>query len=141
MAEVLELTAVVAPSAPAGTGPSAPVVTAVPVSLAYVHRVEVRIPPGHAGTTGLALVDGAQAIVPFGTAGEAWLVGDDDLLAYPLGREVGTSVVLWAYNEGTFVHGWQVRITYTPMSALGLGDQVIVTPDVQTWLAEVFGGH
>ena len=66
----------------------------------------------------------------------AWLIGDDDLLEYPYGKELGANVVLAYYNTSTlYTHGWQVRLIYTPMSALTTDEAVIVTPDVSDWLS------
>lgn len=136
----VEYTYWVSPSAPANTASSSPASTAVAVpALSWLWRVEVRIPPGHQGLTGLALVDGDAYIVPYAAQGQAWLIGDDDLLEYPYGKEVGNSVVFLAYNtDTTYDHAWQCRLIYTPISALEDGE-VIVTPDVAAWLEEVSG--
>jgi hypothetical protein len=125
----VEYTLQVVPSAPSGTTVDAP--TSTPVNLpafSWLWRVEVRIPAGHQGVTGLALVDGTQFIVPFANPGPAWLIGDDDLLEYPYDKEVGSSVVMLAYNNGSFDHAWQVRLIYTPIAVKDEGGAVIVTP-------------
>jgi hypothetical protein len=68
----------------------------------------------------------------------AWLIGDDDDLTFPYGKEVGSNVQLATYNtDTTYSHGWQVRLVYTPISALDIDQAVIVTPSVDDWLAEV----
>lgn len=137
----IEYTAWVAPTSPINTPATAPTVTAVGITTSWVWRVEVRIPPGHAGYTGLALVDSRSFIVPFANPGPAWLIGDDDLLEYPLGKQTGDNLAIWTYNTSTdYAHGWQVRILYTPIAAF-VEDQggVIVSPDVSDWLAEVGG--
>ena len=45
-------------------------------------------------------------------------------------------MVLAYYNTSTlYTHGWQVRLIYTPMSALESDQAVIVTPNVADYLA------
>jgi hypothetical protein len=140
MAEV-RYTAWVAPTCPANTAESAFTLTDVPVETAWVWTVNVRIPPGHAGLTGIALVDSAQFILPYGGINPAWLIGDDDDLEFPYGDQVGSNVVLATYNtDDTYDHGWQVRLVYTPMTLKGSDEAVIVTPDVDEWLAQLSGG-
>jgi hypothetical protein len=125
----VEYTLQVAPEAPSGTAVDSP--TSTPVNLpafSWLWRMEVRIPAGHQGVTGLALVDGNQFIIPFANPGPAWLIGDNDLLGYPYDKEVGSSVVLLAYNNGNFDHSWQVRLIYTPIAVKDETEAVIVTP-------------
>lgn len=130
----------VAPSSPVNTPATAPTETSVGISTAWVWRVEVRIPPGHAGYTGLALVDSGSFLVPYSQASPGWLIGDDDLLEYPLGKQVGDNLQLWTYNTSTdYTHAWQVRVVYTPMSTMDEGGSVIVTPEPADWLAELAG--
>lgn len=134
----VEYTLQVVPEAPSGTTSDAP--TSTPVNLptfSHLWRVEVRIPAGHQGVTGLALVDSGQFILPYATSGQAWLIGDNDLLEYPYGKEVGANVVFLAYNNGNFDHTWQCRMIYSPASVVGTDQAVIIIPDVDAWLTEV----
>lgn len=132
----IEYTQVYSPSAPANTPASAPLDTAIDLGQIMLWRLEVRIPPGHAGYTGLALVDSGQYVIPWSDSGPSWFIGDDDLLEYPYAKQVGASAALYYYNTSAdYAHGWQVRLIYTPQSLVGTGDQVIVTPD----LAEAVG--
>ena len=130
-----EYTAWVAPLSAINTPATAPTVTNVGIGVtAWVWRVEVRVPPGHAGYTGIALTDSGSFIVPYANPGPAWLIGDDDLLEYPLDKQVGLNLAFWSYNTSTdYQHGWQCRVIYTPMSAFTEQNDVIVTPDVADW--------
>jgi len=119
---------VVSPSCPAGTPVSAYTVTAAGISTCILWRMEVRIPAGHQGYTGIALIDSGHFVVPYDEQGAEWLVGDNDLLGYDYGRQLGSNVKIATYNTGTYVHAWQVRLVYTPMSAVGLGASVIEAP-------------
>jgi hypothetical protein len=132
-----EYTAVLAPVSPLGGGPSTPDQLACNIGTAMLWRAEFRIPPGHAGYTGIALVDSGQYILPYSQSEPAWLVGDDDDLSYPYGKQVGDNLALWSYNTSSdYDHGWQVRLVYTPVAAVDVDEAVIITPDVADWLAE-----
>lgn len=127
----------VVPSAPSGTPTDSPTSTPAGISLCWLWRMEVRLPAGHQGYTGLALVDSGAFVVPKADPGPAWIVGDNDLLEYPYNKELGANVVLLAYNTGTFNHTWQVRLFYTPSSALDADGESLFTPDVADWLESI----
>ena len=114
-----EYVAWVEPSCLAGTAATAYTTTAVGIERVLLHRMEVRIPAGHQGTTGIALIDSGAFVIPYVGHGPGWLIGDDDELEYAYERELGSNVKLATYNTGTFNHAWQVRLIYTPMSAVG----------------------
>jgi hypothetical protein len=127
----------VAPTCPANTAETAYTTTSVAISTCMLWRAEVRIPPGHAGLTGIALMDSGAFIVPYNEVGPAWLVGDDDDLAYNYDKQLGDNVVLATYNtDDTYTHGWQVRLIYTPLSAVNVDEGVIITPASADWLDE-----
>ena len=118
----------VEPSAVAGTPAAAYVTVPAGIATVMLHRLEVRIPPGHQGFTGLALVDSGTFVLPYSAGTPAWIIGDDDLLNYAYERELGANVAFAAYNTGTFHHAWQVRMIYTPMSAIEEPGADIVLP-------------
>lgn len=100
----------------------------------FLWEVNIRIPPGHAGYTGIAVVDSGSFILPYSAGSAAWFIGDDDDLTFPYGKQLGATVQLAYYNTSTdYSHGWQVRLVYTPMSILVTEGDVIVTPDVADW--------
>ena len=108
------------PSCTAGTPASAYTLTPAGIATVLLHKMQVRIPPGHQGVTGLALVDSGSFVIPFSGDTPAWLIGDDDDLTYAYERELGANVQIATYNTGTYNHAWQVRLVYTPMTAVGL---------------------
>ena len=118
----------VEPTSLAGGSPSAYDLTAVGIELVMLHHMEVRIPPGHQGVTGLALVDSGTFVIPYSAATPSWLIGDDDLLEYDYEKELGSNVALATYNTGTYDHSWQVRLVYTPLSAVDPGDVTVTVP-------------
>ena len=109
----------VEPSCAAGTPATAWTLHAAGIETVLLHRMEVRIPAGHQGTTGIALVDSGAFVIPYTTDAPGWLIGDDDELSYDYEKELGHNVKLATYNIGTFTHSWQVRLIYTPMSVVG----------------------
>ena len=128
-----------APTCSAGTAATAYTLTPAPgLSGNYLWSWNVRIPPGHSGFTGIALVDGGSFILPYAQANTAWLIGNDDRLDFPYGKQLGANVQVATYNTGTFNHTWQLRFVYTPTSDLiegGPGE--IVVPDLSQWLTEI----
>lgn len=136
----VEYTAWAAPTCSANTAAVDYTTTDVPIGTAWLWSVNFRIPPGHAGLTGIAVVDSGIFIIPYDAGAQGWMIGDDDDLTFPYGQQVGENVVLATYNtDDTYNHGWQVRLIYTPMSALDVDQAVITTPDLTEWLAEVSG--
>jgi hypothetical protein len=130
----------VAPVCSKNTAQSAYTLTPVSISLCQLWRAEFRIPPGHQGLTGIALWDSGAFIIPYSPSAPAWLVGDDDDLTYPYDKELGANVQLATYNtDDTYDHGWQVRLVYTPMSAIDAGGEPIVVPASADWLAGTSG--
>ncbi len=119
---------VVEPTCAHGTAKASYTTTDVAIATVYLWHMEVRIPPGHAGVTGLALVDSGHFILPFDSAGPVWLVGDDDLLQYDYNKELGNNIKLATYNTGIYDHTWQVRLIYTPMSDYDQTGAVLVVP-------------
>ena len=115
------------------TPSSAPLSITVPISTVMLWRMEVRIPPGHAGLTGIALFDSGSPVIPWATSGTPWIIGNDDLLEYPYNKELGSSITLVYYNTSTlYTHGWQVRFIYTPMSLIGTNDEavIVISPSI-----------
>lgn len=128
-----------APSCNTGVNPSGYITTPAPgVATTYLWEWEVRVPPGHSGFTGIALIDSNQFILPYAQPGPAWITDDDELLDYPYGKQLGSNVAVAMYNTGTFTHGWQLRFVYTPMSEMvGGGAATILSPDFGTWLENI----
>lgn len=128
-----------APTCNAGTPVSAYTVTPAPgLATTYLWAWNIRIPPGPSGFTGIALVDSNQFIIPYSQASPAWIIGDDDRLDFPYGKQLGGTVNVATYNTGTFNHTWQLRFEYTPMSEMtGGGGTDILSPDFGTWLENI----
>ena len=94
---------------PAGTTAAVPQITNLSVGSVVIDAVEIRIPPGHMGVTGIALEFSGTRIVPW-TDTTAWIIGNDDLLAFDVDLEVSVPVQVKAYNTGGFDHTFYLRI-------------------------------
>lgn len=94
---------------PAGVPVGAPVeVEVVNVFACQVVRLTIRIPPGHAGRTGIALGYGHQAVFPR-TRG-AFISGDDEVIVYDLSNyPPGPQWQAFVCNTDTQPHTWEVR--------------------------------
>ncbi len=131
-----EYTAWVAPSCAPNTAATAYLTTAVNLAYCWLWRAEFRIPPGHAGLTGIALQDSGTWIIPYEGSTPAWLIGDDDLLEYPYGKELGANVVLAYYNTSApcIPTAGRCGSSTRPCRALTTDEAVIVTPNVADYL-------
>lgn len=128
----VEYTAWLAPSCVVNTAATSYLTTSVPaLATTLLWSWNVRIPPGHAGVTGIALVDSGNFILPYANPGPAWLIGDDDDLTFPYLKQLGSNVVVAYYNTSTlYTHGWQLRFVYTPLSDLTESSDPIVVPNL-----------
>lgn len=96
-------------STPAGTAEASPQETDVALPQGTLERVDIQVPPGHAGLTGLALEYSGEHIYPWGAG--SWLEGDDidieAVLDFPLG---GSAVTVRTYNtDDTYDHDHLLR--------------------------------
>lgn len=115
---------------PAGTAVAAPQVTNVNLGPAHVYEVEIRIPPGHAGFTGIAMIVAGSVIIPYSTSLD-YIVGNDDDLYFKIGMDLGGAFVLQTYNTDVLNHTHYVRIAYQPLPVALQPATVAVLPIVQ----------
>lgn len=93
---------------PAFTFDSTPRTTAFPLAEGHLAEIEVQIPRGHAGLTGIALKIGDVQVFPW--ANGALLSGDDERFTVPLDLDItaaGFSVI--TYNNGGIDHSHYLR--------------------------------
>lgn len=69
-------------SVAAGTVEASPQVDALDLPQAVVERVDVIIPAGHGGETGIGLAIAGAQVIPFNE--DEWITGDDVRLEFPL---------------------------------------------------------
>jgi hypothetical protein len=93
---------------PLATQPSGPITQAVTLENALLVAIEVDIPPGHAGFTGLRVRSSRQQIFPWGITD--WLIADNYTNTFPVNEEIGSkSISLQAYNTDVYPHTFYIR--------------------------------
>lgn len=100
MAErVIPLTCVI----PANTPVSSPQLFPLQFAPADVERIDVRIPPGPAGTVGFAIQYGGGNFIPEGDG--TWIIGNNDYITWPLQNAPnGGNWTIAAYNTDSISH-------------------------------------
>lgn len=93
---------------PAGTTAAAPQVTDLSFPPRLVTRIEVRVPPGPAGTLGFRLGSGGVQVIPINPGG--WVVTDDEVIGWDLTGQITSGAwQLISYNTGSLPHTVYVR--------------------------------
>lgn len=105
---------------PRGTLATAPLVTAAGLIDAILDDVEIQIPPGHSGLTGIALVYAGQQIFPW-SAVASWLSADDYVQRFDIGMEVGPQLSVRTFNVGASDHTFFLRFKMHDLPASDLG--------------------
>lgn len=101
---------------PKNTSSEAPEKFELVIQFGVIHRIEIIIPTGHAGLTGVRLLRGLHQIAP--TSGSEWFLGDDVHLSYAEFVEIDDtpfSISVEAYNEDdTYAHSFVVGVAVLP---------------------------
>lgn len=104
---------------PPGTLPTAPLITPWKTEDATIVSIEIVIPPGHNGLTGIRFVKGDAQILPFGI--NSWIIANDIFRVFPVGAFTPTGdLAVWTYNQGVYTHTFYILMTvedYTPSIA------------------------
>lgn len=110
---------------PAGIAPGLPVVTNVGQPHGWLEQIDLTIPPGHSGATGIRFVLSGITILPYSTPGQ-WIIGDDLHEVFDVPIEVDTGFRVNTYNTGQFPHVHLIRFKIRQLpAAAGLAS---VTP-------------
>ncbi len=129
-------------STPANTAQATPQSTNWTVGFGLLERVDIVIPAGHVGLTGIQLLWGARQVVPYD--GAEFLAGNDDEITVELGLWVqsGVLVVRTFNTDDTFPHAFLLRSYVTdiprlpplvapaPVGALDLSGEVPELPEL-----------
>lgn len=98
------------------TTEASPQVETIEIQSGIVHRVHISIPSGHAGLTGVRVLQGLHQVAP--TTGSEWFQGDDMEIDYQEYIEVDEApfeLTIEAYNEDdTYAHTFRVGIGVLP---------------------------
>lgn len=100
---------------PAGTAIATPTTTKPALGDVWLDSVELRIPVGHRGLTGVYVANNNTAIVPYSSP-PTYLIGDDERLTFDIGDEVATQLSIVTYNTDVFDHTFYFRFSGRPMS-------------------------
>jgi hypothetical protein len=116
---------------PDGTDPIAPQTTTVVLENAFLVDVEILIPPGHAGLTGIRIRQSVQQVIPWGNLD--WISSDNYERIFPFNSEIGArSMSIQAYNTDVFAHSFQVRFHIRDLEGK--------SQDAATTAAAILGG-
>lgn len=103
---------------PAGTLHTAPMTVPWLTEDAYWHDIELVIPDGHNGTTGVKVMKGDVSIIPWG--GKMFIVASGYQRLFPVNGYVNTGdMKIVAYNEGFYNHVFYLRATVSTFSHTG----------------------
>lgn len=87
-----------------------PQFTALNLNPGRLSNVEVYVPSGHSGQTGVRLEMAQRQILPYSTA-SMWIKGDDYRHDFGFDLEVGAGLRVVTYNTGLFAHTHYLRLT------------------------------
>lgn len=105
-ARIYDIAVTVAP----GTLPANPQVTPWVTEDNDVPEIEIEIPPGHNGLTGIRVMKGDVQLLPYGV--NTFLIANDYSRVFPVGEFLPTSdVKIQTYNQGTYPHTFYLRMT------------------------------
>lgn len=105
-------------SIPAGTQQLGPQSTSIPLENGYLVEVEVTIPPGHNGLTGVRIEQSRQQILPWGN--NSFISGDNYNRVYPINTEIGVNAIrARTYNLDIFVHTIYLRLHVRSLESQG----------------------
>lgn len=118
----------VAITTPAGTAVASPQSTTVALGPVTVRSVQVIIPDGHAGHTGIAIHHAGERVLPF--QGTEWIGGNDDSPTFDLDLWIGGGeVVVQTFNTGDYDHDHLLRFTIEDVEALAAGGTPLTPPE------------
>lgn len=107
-----------APVTPAGTGIATPQAVDVPAPRGVLEAIDLQIPPGHHGQTGLRVALAGVVILPYSLPAN-WIIGDNLQETFVIGVEIDTQLRVQTYNKGVFdhTHYLRFRIRQIPIPA------------------------
>lgn len=107
---------------PAGTPKNAPVSIPWVTENNTVVDIELEIPPGHNGLTGIRVMKGDIQLLPW-SAG-TFITANDYVRVFPIGVYLPTTdVTLQGYNTGSFPHTFYLRMTIVDFNQPGQSNQ------------------
>lgn len=91
-----------------GVQPVFPVTQTVPLEDALLVSIELLVPPGPSGFTGLRVRSSRQQIIPWGSSD--WIIADNYHYTFPVNEEIGSrSISVQGYNQDVYDHTFYLR--------------------------------
>lgn len=106
---------------------AAPLSTNPDLGLGILQMIELQIPAGHSGATGLRITLAGQQIFPWSNT-PAWLVGDDLLERYDIDLQVDSGLRVLTYNIGQFPHTFYLRFLVKQIDTTPVRRTVTLVP-------------
>lgn len=114
-------------TAPAGTVQSAPLRVVTAFNPGVVTQIEIIVPDGHAGLTGIRFLNAGVPVIPFNQT--SFITGNDEKVVWPVdGFLDSTDWSVEVFNTDVFDHGWQVRYLLMESQQTGAQTAPIVAP-------------
>jgi len=121
--------AVIDTSTPAATPIATPILTQISLGDVVINSIELRIPLGHNGYTGLQVRLADSVLIPWGQSG-GWVTGNDEHITVEVDEEITVGLVIATYNLGAFTHAHLLRIDYTPISLVNVAPPKITVVSI-----------
>lgn len=103
---------------PAGTALATPQLTSLAMPARLVRALRIRVPPGPAGTVGIALTSGGQQVIP--ETKDSYLVLDNEVIEWPLEQQIESGAwQLRSYNTGRWDHTVYLTFLLDPVADAG----------------------
>lgn len=107
-------------TAPPGTLPTGPITQPVTLENASLISIELLIPPGHCGFTGLRVRSSRQQVLPWGNID--WIIADNYTNTFPVNEEIGSRAIsIQAYNTDVYDHTFYIRLLIRDLISPGTG--------------------
>lgn len=107
---------------PPGTPIATPQVFLPKLPDIWIDSIDLRIPAGHRGLTGIYIANNGTAIMPYASP-PSFIVGDDDHYQFDVGVEVATQFQIVTYNLDVFAHQFLLKVSGRPMVTTQTGLQ------------------
>lgn len=112
---------------PAGTTAAAPLSTPAGTPHGTLLTIELLIPYGHAGATGICFELAGQQIIP-ATVGRSWIFGDGLDRDFAVDLEIDRGFNVITHNVGNYVHAHYLRFKMTAQVSSVLPGPVTLLP-------------
>lgn len=97
---------------PAGTQQSGPISVPWVTEDNTIVDIEIEVPPGHNGLTGIRIMKGDTQLLPYGS--NTWITANNYSRVFPIGQFTPTTdLAVQAYNTGAYAHNFYLRMSVT----------------------------